>query len=153
MRLTRYVLIFAFFIMVACAVTAIVLAARVSATYQPIKSYSLTILKEEACSSSLVPIRVKGEINPPVESLIVDPTWVRMDKEGYQEEPVAEFTGDQLPVKINRVSPLAHIAPKEEGTYVLTENLVAEGEFRGVNRTQDFATRSENSLRVVECAK
>lgn len=153
MRIATYIMVLALGAAITCAVIAIVLASRVSASYTPIRYYDIQIVPTEICTNRVTEIRVRAYVSPPVHSLTVDARWVRQDAPGFQEEPTAEFTGDELPVKIDRISPLVHISPNEPGIYKLEEDLVAEGEFHGVNRTQDFEAESEDAVTVEECPK
>ena len=153
MKLGRWIMACAGLLGIVCLGIAIFLLFTVSRPYTPIRSYNLDVLPQEVCTTQVVDVQIKAHISPPVETLIVDPTWAKANAEAFQEEPVAEFTGDQLPVKIDRVSPLTHISPDTPGIWRLEESLVAEGPQGGITRTQDYRVVDQTPTRVVECGK
>jgi hypothetical protein len=153
MKAVKWIMIAGVLTAAACLAIAVFLVVSVGRDYSPVRYYEVDVIPETICASHVVPVKVSAYIDPPIDSLVVDPTWISSEPSAFQEEPVAEFTGAQLPVKIDRVSPLTHVSPNKAGTWTLKETLVAEGRQGGVTRTQDYVTQDKTPTKVVECGK
>lgn len=136
-----------------CLGLAIFTFTAASRPYEPIQFYEINAMPDKACRGKPIKVYVRAFISPPVENIIVDATWVRIDspRPEYYEEPVAEFTDEELPVRINKISPVNHLAPFTPGVWVLTENLTAEGSQGVLGRTHDYETEDPSPLIVEEC--